>query len=89
MLKITEQPENEKTLRLRLDGIVDSTTFAALQSVWTGRNDDAASTVILDMAGVTFMSAEAAIQLAELAKHSVHFVNCSPFIEMLLQSSNH
>lgn len=88
MLKITEHLDNEKTRRLRLDGIVDSTSFAELQNVLSKANEARGLTVILDMAGVVFMNEEAAAQLAKL-RHTLHIVNCSPFIEMLLESASH
>ncbi|MBM4260277.1 MAG: hypothetical protein FJ145_02435 [Deltaproteobacteria bacterium] len=87
MLKITEQYENEKTLRLRLDGTVDSTSLTELQNVLSQGNDTNGLTVILDTAGVTFMNEQAANQLAKLRNQSLHIVNGSPFIEMLLNSA--
>lgn len=87
MLRITEQQENDKTLRLRLDGNVDAKALAELHSLWGNENNGL--TVILDMAGVVFMSEEAARQLAKQRNDSLHIINCSPFIEMLLQSVNH
>lgn len=87
MLRITEHYENEKTLRLRLDGTVDEASCAELQNAWSQGNEDSDRTVIIDMAGVMFMSAEAAGQIAMLRDSSLHIVNCSPFIEMLLNSA--
>jgi anti-anti-sigma regulatory factor len=42
------------------------------------------SMVVLDMSGVVYMSEEAARKLNERRGDSLHIVNCSPFIEMLL-----
>lgn len=88
MLRITEQNENDQTLRLRLDGTIDATTWAELQSALPQRNTGEGLTVILDMAGVMFMSEEAAGRLTELLGHSLQIVNGSPFIEMLLASAS-
>lgn len=83
MLRITEQHESAKTLRLRLDGTVDGTSFAELQHACSENNNHI---VVLDMTGVMFMSEDAACQLAKLRCGSLHIVNCSPFLEMLLNS---
>lgn len=85
MLKITEHHEDDNTLRLRLDGTVDSTSLAELQNVLSQENGAHNLKVVLDMAGVVFMNEESADQLAKL-RDTLHIINCSPFIEMLLEA---
>lgn len=85
MLRITEQNENQNTMRLRLDGKLDLATVAELESIWS-RLSEAQATVVLDMTGVVFMSDDAARRLTSQRSASFHIVNCSPYIEMLLSN---
>jgi len=83
MLRITEQRENQGTMRLRLDGKLDLASIAELEAFWS-RSSEGQSTVVLDMTGVVFMSDDAARRLTSQRSASFHIVNCSPYIEMLL-----
>ncbi len=86
MLRITEQNENQSTTRIRLDGKLDLEGYAELEALWAGPSADQATTVVLDMTGVVFMSDEAARKLISRRGESFHIVNCSPFVESLLGS---
>lgn len=84
MLRITETIENKKTVRLRLDGSITDHTFAELEAVYASLKNGNEPTIILDMAGVEFMSNDAARKLIAMRGDRVRFINCSPFIDILL-----
>jgi anti-anti-sigma regulatory factor len=84
MLRITEIIENKKTVRLRLDGSISDQTFADLMAVYAGHLNGNGPTIILDMAGVEFMSNDVAQKFIAMRGARVRFVNCSPFIDVLL-----
>jgi anti-anti-sigma regulatory factor len=88
MLRITENLENDKALRLRLDGTVSTESCAELAQLCSRHQLNGARTVILDMAGVNFMHDDAARRLARLRTESVRVINCSPFIAALLDAAN-
>lgn len=85
MLRITENIENGKTVRLRLDGTITPESFEDLEKacVISGQGNQQ---IILDMAGVSFMHAESAQKLAALRGESLRIINCSPFIATLLDT---
>lgn len=85
MLRITEHNDSPNTTRLRLDGRVDGETYGELEASWTGGRKP--NTLVLDMSGVVYMSDDAARRLANLRGESLRIVNCSPFIELLLQKN--
>ena len=84
MLRITENLESDKTVRLRLDGTVSEASFAELEEACRRHRDSEEKIVLLDMAGVVFMNNMAANKLARLRSERLRIVNCSPFIETLL-----
>jgi anti-anti-sigma regulatory factor len=84
MLRITENSENEKTVRLRLDGTVTSTSYAELEATCSRHREAPSKIILVDMAGVVFMNNEVASKLAGLRSERLRIINCSPFIETLL-----
>ena len=86
MLRITESSDNGNTIRLRLDGTITSETFAELDRACMPHRQNDQSTIILDMAGVSFMHADAAQKLAQLRGKALRIINCSPFIATLLDA---
>jgi anti-anti-sigma regulatory factor len=88
MLRITENAENENTVRLRLDGTVNSTSYAELEATCSRHRNLAQEKIIIlvDMAGVVFMNNEVASKLARLRSEQLKIINCSPFIETLLNT---
>ena len=88
MLRITENLENGAAVRLRLDGNISVESFADLEAVFQRYNSSAGRTIILDMAGVDFISDEPARQLAKLRGERLRVINCSPFIDTLLETLN-
>ena len=84
MLRITETTEGDHAVRVRLDGIVSITNFAELEKICACYQARPDTMILLDMAGVTFMSSEAASQFVRLRSNNVSIVNCSPFIDTLL-----
>jgi anti-anti-sigma regulatory factor len=86
MLKITENLENGKTVRLRLDGTLSNETLDELTHACSLYRDGAERTVILDMAGVEYMNDQAARELANMCSEYLRIINCSPFIATLLET---
>jgi anti-anti-sigma regulatory factor len=86
MLRITENTENGKTVRLRLDGTVTSTSYEELEAICIRHRETSAKIILVDMAGVVFMNNEVASKLAGLRGEQLRIINCSPFIETLLNT---
>src|SRR5262245_13880949 len=86
MLRITENDDNGKTVRLRLDGTVNSTSYAELEAACSHHRETAGKIILVDMAGVVFMNNEVASKLARLRTEQLRIINCSPFIETLLNT---
>jgi anti-anti-sigma regulatory factor len=87
MLRITETLENNRTIRLRLDGTITPQSFEDVDQACARHREVDQSTIILDLAGVSFMHAESAQKLAELRGKSLRIINCSPFIAALLDTA--
>jgi len=87
MLRITENLEKDKAMRLRLDGTVSIESFNELAELCARHQFNGGQTVIVDMAGVNFMHDDAARKLARLRTKSVRVINCSPFIAALLDAA--
>jgi len=86
MLRITENTENATTVRLRLDGTVDLTSYAELATACSRHREAPGTIILVDMAGVMFMNNEVATKLARLRSEQLRIINCSPFIETLLNT---
>ena len=86
MLRITENTENGKTIRLRLDGTVTSASYLELQATCARHQETPEKIILVDMAGVMFMNNEVASKLAGLRSEQLRIINCSPFIETLLNT---
>ena len=86
MLRITENTENGKTVRLRLDGTVNSASYDELAAVCSRHQDTPGKIILVDMAGVVFMNNEVAGKVAGLQNEQLRIINCSPFIETLLNT---
>ena len=86
MLRITENAENGKVIRLRLDGAVTSTSYSELEATYARHREAPSKIILVDMAGVVFMDNEVASKLARLRGGNLRIINCSPFIETLLNT---
>ena len=84
MLRITENFENGKTVRLRLDGTISQTALAELEQLCSRHQTRHERMILLDMAGVVFMNNEVATKMVRLRSERLRIINCSPFIETLL-----
>ena len=71
MLRITKTVENGSVIKLRLDGTITSESFAEIDRTCAHYRSE--STVVLDMAGVTFMQTEPAQKLAQLKRDRLRF----------------
>jgi anti-anti-sigma regulatory factor len=85
MLRITENNEKGKVVRIRLDGTVNSASYSELEAT-CARHQASEKVILLDMAGVVFMNHEVASKLAGLRSEQLRIINCSPFIETLLST---
>ncbi len=86
MLRITENTENGKTVRLRLDGTVNLTSYTELEAACSRHREAPGTIILVDMTGVVFMNNEVATKLAGLRSEQLRIINCSPFIETLLNT---
>ena len=86
MLRITENLENGKTVRLRLDGTLNALSLPELEEICSRHQTEDTKVILLDLAGVIFMTDEMAKKLVELRSDRLRIINCSPFIEMLLKT---
>jgi len=87
MLRITENSENGKTVRFRLDGTLTAASYSELEALCSQYQGSDGKIILLDMAGVVFMSDEVARKVLELRTDRLSIINCSPFIETLLKTS--
>lgn len=85
MFRITEHVNGE-SVRLRLDGTVDLVSLTELEAVCSHYRSEGDKVILLDLAGVMFMSDEPARKLAALRNPRFQIINCSPFIETLLNT---
>ena len=86
MLRITENSENGKTVRLRIDGTLTEIGYPELESICARHQRSDGIVLLLDMAGVVFMQDDVARKLASLRGDRLRIINCSPFIETLLET---
>lgn len=86
MLRITENPENGKTVRFRLDGTLTAASYPDLEALCSQYQRSDGKIILLDMAGLVFMSDEVARKVLELRTDRLRIINCSPFIETLLKT---
>ena len=87
MLRITEKVEDGCIVRLRLDGTIAAESAENLWELCAQYQSGNARTLLIDMAGVNFMSAEVARKLARMRTDSLRIINCSPFIATLLDAT--
>ena len=85
MLRIAENLENGKTVRLRLDGTLNPLSLPELEAVCSRHQSDG-KIILLDLAGVVFMTDEIAKKLVKLRSDRLRIINSSPFIETLLKT---
>ena len=87
MLRITENCEDDNTVRLRLDGTISEASFAEVEEAFTRLAGNVRRRmVVLDMAGVVFMNNGAAKKMVQLRSDHVRIINCSPFLQTLLNT---
>ena len=86
MLRITENLESGKPVRLRLDGTVSAVSLPEIEEICSRHQGTDAKVILLDLAGVVFMNDEAAKRFVELRNDQLRIINCSPFIAALLKT---
>jgi anti-anti-sigma regulatory factor len=88
MLRITENYENGKTVRLRLDGTISPASFDELEQTCSRHQEENEEKfILLDMSGVVFMTNDTASKMVRLRGERLRIINCSPFIETLLNTA--
>ena len=86
MLRITENVESGKTVRLRLDGTINAESLPELEEICSQHRGNDGRVIVLDFAGVVFVTDEVAKKLMKLRSGRLRIINCSPFIETLLKT---
>ena len=89
MLRITETSQDGTEVTLRLDGNLDAVSWQDVEAVCLRHRCTATRSIILDLAGVVFMTGDVAKDLAAARGDGLMMINCSPFIETLLNTTNH
>lgn len=87
MIRITETYEDEKTVILRLDGKITDDWVADLKKLCLRYRDEKNRAVTLDFSGVTFINDEGVKMLESMMDKQVKIINCSLFVEALLNNS--
>ena len=83
MLRITEIPEDDKTITLKLEGKLIGVWITYLDRKCAYRKKKG-YTVVLDFSGVTFIESRGVAMLERIKDDRVRAVNCSPFIRSIL-----
>jgi anti-anti-sigma regulatory factor len=86
MLRITETLEDAKAARLKLEGVLTSENYPELNAVIQRNCRYESRTLILDMRGVTYLDENAACELTRLRSERLSVINCSPFVETMLDA---
>jgi anti-anti-sigma regulatory factor len=83
MLKISQIAHDKEATTLRLEGIINDASYADLEEILSAHRSKGKKTIVLDMAGVTFINGNAAQGLTVLLDDRVRLVNCSPYLRTL------
>ena len=86
MLRISENLDNGQILKLRLDGTLNAVSWPELDEILSRHRNNNDRPILLDLAGVPFMTNDVAKKLLALRRDGLRIINCSPFIEMLLKT---
>jgi anti-anti-sigma regulatory factor len=84
MLRITKTLEDEKTIRLSLDGRIDESSMSELEASVVQSRNGGGKSVTLDFAGVLFIDEPALKVLRKIKDHRLTIVNGSLFVKTLL-----
>ncbi len=69
-----------------MDGTVNALSLPDLEEACSRHQSDNGKVILLDLAGVVFMTDQAARKLGELRSDRLRIINCSPFIETLIKT---
>ena len=83
MLRITEIPEDDKTITFKLEGKLIGVWITYLDRKCAYRKKKG-YTVVLDFSGVTFIERKGVSMLERIKDGRMKAVNCSPFIRSIL-----
>jgi anti-anti-sigma regulatory factor len=86
VLRISKNLDNGQILKLRLDGRLDAASWPELEEILSRHRDSNDRLILMDLAGVPFMTNDVAKKLSALRGNGLRIINCSPFIEMLLKT---
>ena len=87
MIKITTIYEDEKTVRLKVDGKIVAPCIWDLERLCCHYIYQKEKEIILDLEGVTFIDKKGLHMLGGFKENKIIVVNCSPFIRTLIDSS--
>ena len=86
MLRIIEIFKDDGAVTLRLDGKVVDVWIPDLEKICLYHRDEKNKTVVLDFAGVSFISSNGVRILEKIKDERIKIINCSPFIRSLLHN---
>jgi anti-anti-sigma regulatory factor len=87
MIRITETYEDEKKVRLKIDGKIVDPCIWVLEKLCCHYIYEKEKEIILDLEGVTFIDEKGLHMLGGFKDNKIKSVNCSPFIRSLINSS--
>ena len=82
---MTEMFEDDKTIRLKLEGKLVGTCVSHLENQCLSHRVKSNTDVLLDFSGVSYIDAGGVKMLERIKDDNFHIVNCPLFIEALLQ----
>ena len=85
MLRITEMFEDEKTIKLKVDGRLVGTCISLLKQECLKNAKNKQKTVLLDLSGVSYIDSNGVKMLESIKDDNLRIINCPMFIEALLK----
>ena len=87
MIRITEIYEDNKMVKLRIEGKIVGPCIWDLERLCCDYIYKKEKEVVLDLEGVTFIDNKGLHMLGGFKDNEIKLVNCSPFIRSLISSS--
>ena len=85
MLRITEMFEDEKTIKLKVDGRLVGPCISLLKQECLKNEKNKQKTVLLDLSGVSYIDSNGVKMLESIKDKNLQIINCPMFIEALLK----
>ena len=87
MIRITETYEDNKMVILKIEGKIVGPCIWDLERLCSDYIYKKEKEVVLDLEGVTFIDNKGLHMLGGFKDNEIKVVNCSPFIQLLINSS--